>query len=383
MRWPEVYPSQVGESSLKPLSLARENHVLHGDRRPKWAMVPAMSSTGTVHDLRHSHRTQGLLFAVLGAIAFSGKAVLAKLMYRMGADPFAVVGLRMLMAFPMFLAMAWWAGRAQQAGGGVPRLTGRQWWQIVGLGFCGYYLASTLDFMGLKYISASLERAILYLNPTIVLILSALWLGQTVRLQQVLAMLLSYVGVVVVWMHDWDSATLVAAGAHDLDAHRAIMVGSVLVFLSALSYAIYLMGSGQLVQRFGSMRLVGLASCAACGMAVLQWWAVAHLTAGAQGGVAHLPWQAWALSALNATCCTVLPVWLVMRGVQLLGATMASQAGMVGPLSTIWMAAWWLGEPVTWRLLVGTGTVLAGIVMLARSNQSGQAQAQALTRAKA
>lgn len=330
------------------------------------------------------HRTQGLIFAVIGAIAFSGKAVVAKLMYRMGADPFAVVGLRMLMAFPMFFAMAWWAAR-QQASGGGERLTRRQKWQIVGLGFCGYYLASTLDFMGLKYISASLERAILYLNPTVVLILSALWLGHAVRWQQVFAMLLSYVGVVIVWLHDWDAAALVATGAHELDARHAITLGSVLVFLSAVSYAIYLMGSGQLVQRFGSMRLVGLASCAACGMALLQWWLVARLSNGQQGQVAHLPWQAWALSALNATCCTVLPVWLVMRGVQLVGASMASQAGMVGPLSTIWMAAWWLGEPVTWRLLLGTATVLAGIVILSRASQPAKAQAVAVpaTRVKA
>ncbi len=333
----------------------------------------------------HRHRTQCLIFAVAGAIAFSGKAVVAKLMYRMGADPFTVVGLRMLMAFPMFLAMAWWAGRQQQTSGTGERLTRWQMWQIVGLGFCGYYLASTLDFMGLKYISASLERAILYLNPTVVLILSALWLGQVVRWQQVLAMALSYIGVVIVWLHDWDAAALVATGAHDLDAHHAITLGSVLVFLSAVSYAVYLMGSGQLVQKFGSMRLVGLASCAACGMALLQWWAVGYLTHGQQGQVAHLPWQAWALSALNATCCTVLPVWLVMRGVQLVGASMASQAGMVGPLSTIWMAAWWLGEPVTWRLLVGTATVLAGIVILARASRPAkvQAAAGAATRAKA
>lgn len=347
-------------------------------------MVPGMTNRAATSDF-HRHRTQGLIFAAAGAIAFSGKAVVAKLMYRMGADPFTVVGLRMAMAFPMFLAMAWWAGRQQQASGAGASLTRRQMWQIVGLGFCGYYLASTLDFMGLKYISASLERAILYLNPTIVLLLSAIWLRHVVRWPQVLAMLLSYVGVVIVWLHDWDAAALVAAGVHDLGAHQAIPLGSVLVFLSAVSYAIYLMGSGQLVQKFGSMRLVGLASCAACGMAVLQWWAVSHFTGGQQGQVTHLPWQAWALSAVNATCCTVLPVWLVMRGVQLVGASMASQAGMVGPLSTIWMAGWWLDEPVTWRLMFGTATVLAGIVILARASQPAKTQALAasVTRAKA
>lgn len=325
---------------------------------------------------RESSRVQGLVFAICGAVAFSGKAIVAKLMYRLGADPFAVVGMRMLMAFPMFLLMAWWAGRQQRAERGSDAdLSRRQVWQIVGLGFTGYYLASTLDFMGLKYISASLERAILYLNPTIVLLLSAVFLRQSVRWVQVAAMLLSYSGVVLVWLHDWDAAALLAHSGGGLDARQAITLGSVLVFFSAVSYAVYLMGSGQLVQRLGSMRLVGMASCAACCMALLQWWVVYQVSHGEQGSVTQLPWQAWALSLGNATLCTVLPVWLVMRGVQLVGASMASQAGMVGPLSTIWMAAWWLGEPVTWRLMVGTGVVLAGIVILARASQAPRAKA--------
>jgi drug/metabolite transporter (DMT)-like permease len=312
--------------------------------------------------------------AALGAIAFSGKAIVAKLMYKMGADAFAVVGLRMALAFPMFLWLAWWSVRlGSSASGGTPppeRLTTRQWWQIAGLGFTGYYLASTLDFLGLQYISASLERAILYLNPTMVLILSALWLGQRIRPGQLLGVGLAYGGVALVWFHDWDAAQLVSAqSSHGLQAHSAILLGSLLVLGSALSYAVYLMGSGEIVQRLGSLRLVGYASCLACVLCVLQWGLVHAVTEGRLGGVAHLPWQAWALSALNAVACTVLPVWLLMRAVQLLGASVASQVGMVGPLSTIWMAAWWLNEPVGARLILGTAAVLAGIVVLTRASR--------------
>lgn len=315
-------------------------------------------------------RWQGLACALAGAVAFSGKAIVAKLLYRQGADAFAVVGLRMAMAFPMFLLMAWWSsrGRPTEVGAHAP-LSRKLGWQVVGLGFCGYYLASTLDFLGLQYISASLERAILYLNPSIVLLLSVVLLGQRLRLAQLGAMLLSYGGVAVVFLHDWDMATVVSSAAHGLDPMAAVATGSVLVFLSATSYAIYLMGSGQLVQSLGSLRLVGWASCAACVMCVLQWGLVHAFTDGRLGQVAQLPWQAWALSAVNATVCTVLPVWLVMRGVQLLGASMASQVGMVGPLSTIWMAAWWLDEPVSWRLMLGTAAVLAGIVVLSRATR--------------
>lgn len=319
-------------------------------------------------------RTQGLVCALAGAVAFSGKAIVAKLMYRHGADAFSVVGLRMAMALPMFMLMAWWAAR-ETPSGVVRPLSRRQMWSVVGLGFTGYYLASTLDFLGLQYISASLERAILYLNPSLVLLMSVLFLGQRLRWMQVLALLISYAGVLVVFLHDWDVAHLVANPAVGPDARTAVAVGSVLVFFSALSYAVYLMGSGQLVQQLGSARLVGLASCAACLMCLAQWWAV-HAWTGVQlGGVAHLPWQVWALSALNATACTVLPVWLVMRGVQLLGASVASQVGMVGPLSTIWLASWFLDEPVTARLMLGTGTVLLGILILSRMMRPAPASA--------
>jgi drug/metabolite transporter (DMT)-like permease len=323
-----------------------------------------------------SLRRQGWMCALAGAVAFSGKAIVAKLLYKLGADAYSVVGMRMALAFPMFLAMAWWAGRpaigfaegeARQGGAGPSR--GRAW-QIVGLGFCGYYLASTLDFLGLQYISASLERAILYLNPSMVLLLSVFWLRQTVRWPQVLAMAVSYTGVVIVWLHDWDAAALVASTSHGMDALAAITLGSVFVFFSALSYAIYLIGSGRLVHELGTMRLVGQASCVACLMVWVQWLLVYVGSGGAVGGVAHLPWQAWALSLLNATACTVLPVWLVMRGVQILGSAVASQVGMVGPLSTIWMAAVVLDEPVTARLLLGTAAVLAGMLILARMSQA-------------
>lgn len=331
--------------------------------------------------LTRDRRTQGLLCTLAGAVAFSGKAIVAKLMYRHGADAFSVVGLRMAMALPLFVLMAWWAGRGASAAG-QPPLSRRQLWQVVGLGFTGYYLASTLDFLGLQYISASLERAILYLNPSLVLLMSVLFLRQRIRAVQVLALLISYGGVLVVFQHDWDVAHLVSASAGGLDARAAVAIGSVLVLCSALSYAIYLMGSGQLVQQLGSLRLVGLASCAACGMCLLQWWAVHALSDARLGGLAHLPWQVWALSALNATACTVLPVWLVMRGVQMLGASVAAQIGMVGPLSTIWLASWFLGEPVSLRLMLGTGTVLLGILVLSRMSRPSVPQVKTVVESR-
>lgn len=313
-----------------------------------------------------TRRLQGLAFALAGAVAFSGKAILAKLMYRTGADAFAVIGLRMAIALPLFLAIAWWTGRAGP--GAVTRvpLSRRERWQIAGLGFCGYYLASTFDFLGLQYISAALERAILYLNPAIVLLLSALWFRQRVSLPQVAAMALAYAGVMLVWGHDLDVAHMAAASAGAGSPGHAVAIGSVLVFLSATAYALYLIGSGRLVARVGSARLIGLASSVACIVTLVQWAVVWLGSGGTIGSLQGLPLEVYTLSLLNATACTVLPMWFVMRGVALLGASTASQIGMVGPLSTIWMASIWLDEPISTRLLAGTAAVVVAVLVLGR-----------------
>lgn len=328
-----------------------------------------------------TQQMEGLLCALAGAIAFSGKAIVAKLIYRMGGDAIAVVGMRMALALPFFLVMAWWAQRGREA-----EPLGRSvQWQIVGLGVTGYYLASTLDFLGLQYISANLERAILYLNPTMVLVLSAFWFRRPIALMQLLALGVAYAGVSVVWWHDWNTTPMVSDQVQSqmgVEPSHALAVGSLLVLGSALSYAVYLMGSGALVQRHGSLWLVGRASSVACVLCIAQWGLVYLATSGEVGRVSQLGWQAWALSAVNAVFCTALPVWLVMRGVQLLGAASAAQVGMVGPLSTIWMAAWTLGEPITPRLLLGTSTIVLGILLLTRVTVATQAPKPANNQAR-
>jgi len=337
----------------------------------------------------HSPRTVGLAWATAGAIAFSGKAIVAKLMYRHGVDAFTVVGLRMALSLPWFLLMIWWAGRPR-AGVAPAALSRRDAWRLLALGFLGYYLASTLDFLGLHFISAGLERAILYLNPTLVLLLGVVFMRQRPSLAQWGAMLLAYFGLVLVWAHDWQmvgTASQAAALAGWRNG-QAVAMGAALVFASALAYAIYLIGSGSLVGRLGSLRLVGWSSSTACVFGLLQWAVVAALGDSAVAwlpvvpsemavaptavspGPWGLPWAVWGLSLVNALVCTVVPVWMVMRGVQLLGAGMASQVGMLGPLSTIWLAAWFLDEAVTGRLLGGTGLILLGVVWLARAGRS-------------
>jgi drug/metabolite transporter (DMT)-like permease len=285
----------------------------------------------------------GLPLALAGAVTFSGKAIIVKLAYRHGVDAVTLIMLRMLFALPLFVLLAWWAGR------GKPALTAHDWRAVALLGFSGYYLASFLDFWGLQYISASLERLIQYLGPTLVLLLGRVLYGRRIAPRLMLALAISYAGVLLVFGHE--------LGLEGADT----ALGAALVFASTLSYAVYLVYSGEEVRRLGALRLTGLATSVACVLCILQFlllrpWASVFEIA---------PPVLW-LSLLNATLCTIAPVLMVMMAIERIGAPMASQAGMIGPLSTIAMSVWILDEAFTATIAAGTLLVLAGIWLLAR-----------------
>ena len=286
----------------------------------------------------------GLALATAGSIAFSGKAIIVKLAYRYGVDAVTLIMYRMLFALPLFVGLAWWAGR------GKPRLTVRDWRVVVGLGFSGYYLASFLDFAGLAYVSAAFERLVLYLNPTLVLLIGRVWFKRRVAPAQLLALAVSYAGVLLVFGHE-----VRVAGTH-------VALGAALVFGSAVSYALYLVFSGEEVRRLGALRLTGLATSVACLFCLAQFALVRPMSA------AHVAPQVLWLSVLNASLCTFAPVLMVMMAIERVGATVAAQTGMVGPLSTILMGIVILGEPFTIWIGVGTLFVLTGIWMLAKAH---------------
>jgi drug/metabolite transporter (DMT)-like permease len=293
----------------------------------------------------HKSLAPGLLLATFGAIAFSGKAIIVKLAYRYGVDAVTLIMYRMLFALPIFAVMAWWSSR------GKPPLTRKDWLGVLWLGFTGYYLASFLDFAGLAYISASLERLILYLNPTLVLLLGLVVYQRRVSAPQIIGMAISYCGVVLVFGHE---ITLQGADA---------AWGALLVFLSAVSYALYLVYSGEMVRRLGSLRLVGLATTVACLCCLLQFVLLRPMSAAAVA-----PEVIW-LSLLNATLCTAVPVLMVMMAIERIGAGMAAQTGMVGPMSTILMGVLILGEPFTAWVAAGTVLVIAGIFVFTRGSR--------------
>ena len=284
----------------------------------------------------------GLTLATLGAISFSAKAIIVKLAYRHGVDAVTLIMFRMLFALPFFLTMAWWTSR------GKPPLTRREGLSVFGLGVTGYYLASYLDFSGLSYISASLERLILYLNPTLVLLLGLVLYKRPISRMQQLGMAISYVGVLVVFGHEVNLSG------------EGVALGALLVFLSAVSYAIYLSFSGELVQKLGSLRLVGWATSVACVLCIAQFLLMRPLSAALVA-----PEVLW-LSVLNATLCTVVPVVLVMMAIERIGSGLAAQAGMIGPVSTLLMGVFILGEPLTAWVAAGTALVLLGIYVFSR-----------------
>ncbi|MDR2871970.1 MAG: DMT family transporter [Xanthomonadaceae bacterium] len=286
----------------------------------------------------------GIVLAGLGAIAFSGKAIIVKLAFRYGVDAVTLLALRMLVALPLFVMMAIWSsGRATQA------LSHSDYWKIVVLGVLGYYLASFLDFEGLRYITATLERLILYLTPTIVLLIGVVIFRRRVTRIQIIALLISYAGVTLAFGHD------IRVGGSN------IALGSLLVFGSALVYAIYLVGSGELVMHVGAVRLTAYAGSVASVFCIAQFFLLRPLDA------LQLPYQVYVLSLLNGTICTVLPILLVMLAVARIGPALASQVGMIGPVSTIVLSFSLLHEPMEGVQIIGTILVLSGVLMVTRA----------------
>lgn len=292
----------------------------------------------------------GIALAVIGSITFSGKGIIVKLGYQYGSDAITLLMLRMLFALPIFLLMAWWAGRGKVA------LTKRDWRGVLGLGFTGFYLANALDFAGLNYITASLERLILCIQPTLVLIFGLMFLKRKVTTNQIIGIVISYLGILVVFGREaW------------LGHNQSVIWGTSLVFLSTVSYATYLLLSGDFVKRLGSMRLVGLATSVACILSLLHF-----LIANPSIDTSLISTEVVWLSLLNAILCTAMPVLSVMMAIERIGPAMTSQVGMIGPIFTILLGVLILSEQFTAWVALGAILVLIGIFVFTRAAAQGQ-----------
>ena len=278
------------------------------------------------------------------AAAFSGKAIIIKLAYRHGVDAVTLLALRMAFSAPLFALLAWWAVSKP----GVQPLSGKDFRSVAALGLIGYYLASYFDFLGLQYITAALERLVLFLYPTFVLLLSAVLYKRRITSKDVTAVVLSYIGIALVF-------------AHDLKTQQGnVWLGSFWVLVSALFYSAYLLGSGRLVGRVGSLRFAcyaGLVSCAA----VMVHYAV---TTPNLATIVSQPAPVYWLSFLMAAVSTVMPIVLTSEGIRRIGASNASVIGAVGPVATIFLGVIFLDEAITAIQLLGAALVMAGVLAI-------------------
>jgi drug/metabolite transporter (DMT)-like permease len=289
-------------------------------------------------------RLVGFLLVVVAAVAFSGKAIIIKLAYRHSVDPVTLLALRMLFSAPLFALIAWWAVRDPA----VPSLTGPDLRAVFGLGLVGYYLASYFNFLGLQHITAALERLILFVHPTFVLLFSALLFHRRITSRDVAAVVLSYLGIGLVFGND----VLTQPGN--------VALGSFWVLLSALLYAGYLIGSGRLVGRVGSLRFASYAGLSSC-VGVLTHYAVS--TPDLRLILAQ-PAPVYWLALLMAAVSTVLPIVLTSEGLRRIGASHASIVGSVGPIATVFLGFTFLGEPITAIQLIGCGLVMGGMLAI-------------------
>lgn len=286
----------------------------------------------------------GLACGVSAAAGFSLKAVLAKLVYREPVDATTLLTLRMGYALPFYLVMLAWSQRAAASPTPLPRA---RLVRVAGVGVLGYYLASYFDFEGLARIGAGLERLVLYLYPTLVLGLGRLVYGRPITGRAVLAAGIAYAGLGVAVASD-----LTARG----DVH-ATAVGTGLVFLSALTYAGYVLFSGELLASVGTSRFTALAMLAAT-VPMLVTFLLRHEPAH----LLSLSPRTHGLAITMAVFATVVPSWLMSAGIARLGSSSAALVGSLGPILTVGLEAALLGERVTPASLLGMTLVIAGVL---------------------
>jgi len=295
----------------------------------------------------------GYGLVLLGALGFSAKSIIIKLAYAANAevDAITLLALRMLFALPFFLLVAVWRNKKTPA---LP-LDKKQWGVVIVLGLMGYYIASYLDFLGLQYISAGLERVIIFLYPTFVVLFSAIFYKRRITVRVGIALSLSYAGTLLVFIE------------HLTIASPGLLLGSGFALSSAIIFSWFVMGSGVMTQRIGSARFTAYTMTVAC-VATLTHFAFLHVVALAQ--LPSLPYDDWkrvySLAFIMAVFSTVLPAFFMNAGIRRIGAGSASIISTTGPIATLVLAYMLLGETITTIQLAGTFFVLTGVYVVSR-----------------
>jgi drug/metabolite transporter (DMT)-like permease len=283
----------------------------------------------------------GVICVLISAVLFSAKSVLVKLAYQYSVDSVTVLTLRMAFALPFFLVMLYFSHETRQP------LTAKDYWGLLAAGVVGYYGASIFDFWGMEFISASLERLILFMYPTLTVFLSALFLKTMISRQTWLAIIISYTGMMLVFV-----------GNVQQESTHLILGGS-LIFTNALAYAGYLVGSGVLIQRFGAIRFTALALTIASFCCFLQFVLSHPLTS-----LTTLAQPVWLICAALGFFCTFLPATLLTQGIRRIGAPQSALVSAISPVITLALGAWLLDEFLSNWQIFGACLVLFGVILI-------------------
>lgn len=293
----------------------------------------------------------GAFLVFWGSVLVSSKAIIIKLAYRYQIDTIALLSLRMLFSLPFFLLigiLSWQKHKKSLEG-----LSLKDWASIALVGVIGYYFASLFDFLGLQYVTASLERLILFMYPTLVVLIVAVLGKKPVPGFQLKALTLTYLGILLAFIENV---------LHN--SSENLLLGSFLVFLCALFYAIFIVGSGYYVSKTGSRLFTSVAMIAASAAVFM------HNGILGQQDLWGFPWQVYGLSLLMAIIATILPTFMIAEGIRLIGSGNTAIIGSIGPISTIIMAFFFLDETFGWMQMAGTALVIAGVLAISLNKKS-------------
>jgi drug/metabolite transporter (DMT)-like permease len=293
----------------------------------------------------------GIIICVLGAVCFSTKAIFVKLAYReTDIDAITLLALRMLFSLPFFILSAAVSSNKTTN----VRFTRQQWLEIAAIGCLGYYISSLLDFLGLQYISAGIERLILFVYPTLVLLISSIIFKTRITSRQWLALLVTYVGLIAACVPEIQGT----------EAGENFWKGSLLILVCALTYALYIVGGGRLIPVVGASKFNSYAMSFAALAVLIHFFVTSDHSLFNQSTTVYL------YSFTMAIISTVIPSYLISEGIKRVGSGNAAIVASIGPVSTILQAAIFLYEPIRTLQLLGTGLILAGVFMIGQKKQA-------------
>jgi drug/metabolite transporter (DMT)-like permease len=290
----------------------------------------------------------GVSIALAGAVCFSTKAIFVKLAYRdTPVDTVSLLALRMIFSLPFFLLSALVTSSRQKN----VQFTPRQWVMVALIGCLGYYISSLLDFWGLQYVSAGIERLILFAYPTMVLIMSSVFFKEKIKPVQWLALMITYAGLLLAFFSEWRQG---------VEQQQHFLLGAFLIFLCAITYAAYIVFSGRLIPMVGATKFNSYA------MSFASIGVLGHYFITTDHSLWQYPSSVYVYGILMAVISTVIPSYLVVQGIKRIGAHNAAIVASVGPVSTLSLAFFFLNETISLFQIIGTLLILSGVVLISR-----------------